>query len=150
MLPTTCLCHQRPVDEATSRVLQALLTYVELICLIREQCNRGRQELPLNARPFVLCKLLLRRLPPGQLVHPRCSGKFFLHAVAYAGLGSPICPACVPAYQGGKAFPILGPQVPVVLEQREAALLESGLFPAAPPAPFTPPHFTHRAVQALH
>jgi hypothetical protein len=65
------------------------LRQVESICLVREQREKGRQELAFHARPFVLCGLPLRRPPSTQLVHRRRNGKFSLHVVAHPDYGLP-------------------------------------------------------------
>jgi hypothetical protein len=62
---------------------------INSILMIREQRANGHQELAFNARPFVLCGLPLRRLPPGKLFYARRNGKFFLEIVAHPRFGLP-------------------------------------------------------------
>jgi hypothetical protein len=62
---------------------------VEAIRLIREQREKGTQDLAFHARPFILCGLLLRRPPPDQLSYTRRNGKFFLQILAHPQFGLP-------------------------------------------------------------
>jgi hypothetical protein len=62
---------------------------VEAILLIREQREKGTQELAFHARPFILCGLPLRRPSPDQLSYTRKNGKFFLQIVAHPQFGLP-------------------------------------------------------------
>ena len=69
----------------TSRRLKQLNSVV----LIREQREQRKQEVVINARPFVLCGLPLRPLPKDQLVYKRRNGNFFLQIVAHPDFGLP-------------------------------------------------------------
>ena len=60
---------------------------VEAILLIREQREKGRQELAFHPRPFILCGPPLRRPSPDQLSYTRRNGKFFLQIVAHPQFG---------------------------------------------------------------
>jgi len=62
---------------------------VEAILLVREQREKGTQELAFHARPFILCGLPLRRPSPDQLSYTRRNGKFFLQIVAHPQYGLP-------------------------------------------------------------
>ena len=62
---------------------------VEAILLVREQREKGTQELASHARPFILCGLPLRRPSPDQLSYTRRNGKFFLQIVAHPQFGLP-------------------------------------------------------------
>jgi hypothetical protein len=62
---------------------------VEAILLIREQREKGTQELAFHARPFILCGLPLRRPSPDQLSYTRRNGKYFLQIVAHPQFGLP-------------------------------------------------------------
>src|ERR1043166_9071075 len=56
----------------------------------------------------------------------------------------------VPAHQSGETLPLLGPQVPRVLEQQETGALKRGLLSPAQAVHFAPPHLIYRPVQMLH
>ena len=56
---------------------------------MREQREKGNQDLAFHARPFVLCGLPLRRLPSDQLTYLRRNGKFFLQLLAHPQYGMP-------------------------------------------------------------
>jgi len=62
---------------------------LEVIQMVREQREHGKQIIAYHARPFVLCGLPLRRPPAGQIVHCRQNGKFFLEVVAHPRFGLP-------------------------------------------------------------
>ncbi len=70
-------------------VTRRRLKQIEHIQLVRDQREQGRQELAFNARPFVLCGLPLRRLPPNQSVYTRRNGKFFLQVLGHPQYGVP-------------------------------------------------------------
>jgi hypothetical protein len=57
--------------------------------MVREQRENGKQAIAYHARPFVLCGLPLRRPPPGEIVHRRQNGKFFLEVVVHPRFGLP-------------------------------------------------------------
>ncbi len=59
---------------------------IELVRIKREQAN---QALCFCSRPFVLCGLPVRRLPPGQLVYQRRNGPFILHVTGHPNYGVP-------------------------------------------------------------
>jgi hypothetical protein len=63
------------------------LNQLHSITLVREQREKGRQEIGYHARPFVLCGIPLRRPPATELVHRRQNGKFFLEIVAHPHMG---------------------------------------------------------------
>jgi Plasmid encoded RepA protein len=65
------------------------LKKLDSVVLVREQREKGRQDLAYNARPFVLCGIPLRRPPTNQLTHTRHSGKFFLNIVGHPQYGLP-------------------------------------------------------------
>src|SRR5215470_2157737 len=56
----------------------------------------------------------------------------------------------VPAHQGGKTLPFVGPQVPRVLEQQKAGALKRGLLQPAQTVHLTTPDFIEGPVQMLH
>jgi len=57
--------------------------------MVREHRENHRQPIAFHARPFVLCGIPLRRPPPGELLHRRRNGKFFLEIVAHPNFGLP-------------------------------------------------------------
>src|SRR5215471_21825962 len=57
---------------------------------------------------------------------------------------------CIPANQSRKTLLFLGPQLPGILQQQEARLLEASLFATTEPAHFVPPNLVQRPVQMLH
>ncbi len=59
---------------------------IELVRIKREQAN---QALCFCSRPFVLCGLPVRRLPPGQLVYRRRNGQFVLQVTGHPDYGVP-------------------------------------------------------------
>src|SRR5215469_8385094 len=60
---------------------------INSVLMIREQRERGRQEVAFNARPFVLCGLPLRPLAKDQLCYKRRNGNFSLQIVAHPDFG---------------------------------------------------------------
>ena len=56
---------------------------------IRRKRAEGNQELSFGARPFILCGLPIRRLPPGVQTYTRRNGKFFLEIVGQPDHGVP-------------------------------------------------------------
>jgi hypothetical protein len=59
---------------------------IELIRLKRDQRN---QNLCFSSRPFVLCRLAVRRLPADQLLYERPNGKFVLKVTGHPDYGVP-------------------------------------------------------------
>ena len=59
---------------------------IELVRIKREQAD---QALCFCSRPFVLCGLPVRRLPPGQLVYRRRNGQFILQVTGHPDYGVP-------------------------------------------------------------
>jgi len=74
-----------PQIHITKRRLKQL----EAIALIREQRNKGKQQLAYNARPFALCGIPLRRPRQQQLAYLRRNGKFFLEITGHPRFGLP-------------------------------------------------------------
>lgn len=68
-----------PTIGITKRRLKKL----EAVVLVREQRDKGKQDLAYNARPFVICGIPLRRPPSNPLTHTRHSGKFFLNILGH-------------------------------------------------------------------
>jgi len=65
------------------------LRQLDLVQLVRDQRETGRQTLGFNARPFILCGISLRRPPANQLVHARRNGRFSLEITAHPRYGLP-------------------------------------------------------------
>src|SRR5262249_32896817 len=59
---------------------------IELIRLKRDQCD---QNLCFTSRPFVLCGLPVRRLPPDQFLYERRNGQFVLQITGHPQYGLP-------------------------------------------------------------
>jgi hypothetical protein len=59
---------------------------IELVRLNREQTS---QTLCFSSRPFVLCGLPVRRLPPNQLLYERRNGRFVLQLAGHPDYGVP-------------------------------------------------------------
>jgi hypothetical protein len=57
--------------------------------LVRQMRDQGTQEVVFGARPFILCGLPIRRLPPGLLRYSRRNGRFFLEVVGHPEYGVP-------------------------------------------------------------
>ncbi len=70
-------------------ITQRALKKLEVIQLVREQRESGKQQLAYNARPFVLCGIPLRRPPTKQLTHARQNGRFLLEITAHPRYGLP-------------------------------------------------------------
>ncbi len=70
-------------------ITQRALKKLEVIQLVREQRESGKQQLAYNARPFVLCGIPLRRPPNKQLTHARQNGRFLLEITAHPRYGLP-------------------------------------------------------------
>jgi hypothetical protein len=94
-------------------ITQRALKKLEIIQLVREQRERGKQQLAYNVRPFVLCGIPLRRLPSEQLSYARHNGRFFLEITAHPRFGLPTVRAdctCVPlAFGMGRNISSLPP-----------------------------------------
>ncbi|HEX9199789.1 MAG TPA: hypothetical protein VF865_09530, partial [Acidobacteriaceae bacterium] len=75
--------------DLSSGITKYKLKQLHSITLVREQREKGCQEIGFHARPFVLCGIPLRRPPATQLVHRRQNGKFFLEIVAHPNFGLP-------------------------------------------------------------
>jgi hypothetical protein len=56
---------------------------------IRHRRDERNQDVSFGARPFILCGLPIRRLPPGQLKYSRRNGRFFLEIVGHPDYGVP-------------------------------------------------------------
>ena len=80
-----------PVGEILPRlgISKRRLKQLELVQIVREQRESGKQELAFHARPFVLCGLPLRRPASGQLTYSRHSGNFSLQIVGHPTYGLP-------------------------------------------------------------
>jgi hypothetical protein len=65
------------------------LRHLEAITIIREERDKGNQQLAYNARPFVLCGIPLRRPPKDRLIHTRHNGKFFPEIAGHPTYGLP-------------------------------------------------------------
>jgi hypothetical protein len=61
----------------------------EGIELVRSNREQGKQSLCFSSRPFVLCGLPLRPLPPGQLLYERRNGNFILQITGHPQFGVP-------------------------------------------------------------
>ena len=53
------------------------------MALVRSNRDGGNQNLCFSSRPFVLCGLPLRPLPPGQLLYERRNGNFILQITGH-------------------------------------------------------------------
>lgn len=71
------------------RISKQRLRQLEHIELIRSSRNQGRQRLCFSSRPFVLCGLPTRKLPPGQLLYTRRNGQFVLQVTGHPEFGIP-------------------------------------------------------------
>ncbi|MFZ0961682.1 MAG: replication protein RepA [Terriglobia bacterium] len=80
-----------PVREILPRlgITKRRLKQLELIQIVREQRESGKQELAFHTRPFVLCGMPLRRPSGSQLTYSPHSGKFSLHIVGHPSFGLP-------------------------------------------------------------
>jgi len=80
-----------PLGEILPRLAMSKrrLKQLELIEVVREQRESGKQELAFHARPFVLCGMPLRRPADGQLAYSRRSGKFSLQIIGHPLFGLP-------------------------------------------------------------
>ena len=65
------------------------LRQAERITLIREKRDSRTQSICFASRPFVLCGLPVRRLPPGQLLYERRNGRFTLQVTGHPSFGVP-------------------------------------------------------------
>jgi hypothetical protein len=65
------------------------LRQVDGIELVRMNRDQGNQTLCFSSRPFVLCGLPVRKLPPGQLLYERRNGKFVLQVTGHPEFGVP-------------------------------------------------------------
>ena len=59
------------------------------MALVRLQREKGEQNLCFSSRPFVLCGLPVRPLPPGQLIYERRNGNFLLQITGHPEFGVP-------------------------------------------------------------
>lgn len=73
----------------TIGITKRRLKQLDAIQLIRDQREKGKQELAYNARPFILCGIPLRRPARDQLTYSRHSGKFFLRIIGHPDYGLP-------------------------------------------------------------
>jgi hypothetical protein len=64
-------------------------TKLDGIELVQFRREAGNQRLCFSARPFVLCGLPFRPLPPGHLVYERRNGKFILQITGHPDYGVP-------------------------------------------------------------
>lgn len=80
-----------PVREILPRlgITKRRLKQLELIQIVLEQRDSGKQELAFHTRPFGLCGMPLRRPSSRQLTYSRHSGKFSLHIVGHPSFGLP-------------------------------------------------------------
>ena len=65
------------------------LRQIEGIELIRLKREQAKQSLCFTSRPFVLCGLPVRRLPPGELLYERRNGQFVLQITGHPDYGVP-------------------------------------------------------------
>ena len=65
------------------------LRQVEAIQMVRDNREADRQNLGFCARPFVLCRLPVRRPPAGCLLHERRNGQFVLQVTGHPSYGLP-------------------------------------------------------------
>ena len=65
------------------------LREVDGIALVRSNREEGKQNLCFSSRPFVLCGLPLRPLPPGQFMYERRNGNFILQITGHPDFGVP-------------------------------------------------------------
>jgi hypothetical protein len=61
----------------------------EKIELVRRRRDEHNQDVSFGARPFILCGLPIRRLPPETLKYTRRNGRFFLKIVGHPDYGVP-------------------------------------------------------------
>ena len=59
------------------------------MALVRLQREKGDQNLCFSSRPFVLCGLPVRPLPPGQLIYERRNGNLLLQIIGHPEFGVP-------------------------------------------------------------
>ena len=59
------------------------------IALVRSNREERKQSLCFSSRPFVLCGLPMRRLPPQQLIYERRNGNFVLQITGHPEYGVP-------------------------------------------------------------
>ena len=57
--------------------------------LVRRRREENDQDISFGARPFILCGLPIRRLPPEALRYSRRNGRFFLEIVGHPDYGVP-------------------------------------------------------------
>ena len=57
--------------------------------VVRRRRDDHDQDVSFGARPFILCGLPIRRLPPGTLKYSRRNGRFFLEIVGHPDYGVP-------------------------------------------------------------
>ena len=85
----------RPTLSSVQATLPSLgitkfrLRHLQAITIIREERDKGTQQLAYNARPFVLCGIPLRRPAKNQLIHIRHNGRFFLEIAGHPTYGLP-------------------------------------------------------------
>jgi hypothetical protein len=80
--PDNLTCYQHRLSRQKLRQAEA----IEIVRLKREQ---GAQTLAFSSRPFVLCGLPVRRLPPDQLLYERRNGRFVLQITGHPEFGVP-------------------------------------------------------------
>jgi hypothetical protein len=71
------------------RVSKQRQRQLERIELVRSNRNQGQQRLCFSSRPFVLCGLPARKLPPGELLYTRRNGHFVLQVTGHPEFGVP-------------------------------------------------------------
>jgi hypothetical protein len=62
---------------------------LDRIELVRSNRSQGQQRLCFSSRPFVLCGLPARKLPPGELLYTRRNGQFVLQVTGHPEFGVP-------------------------------------------------------------
>src|SRR5262245_54359617 len=65
------------------------LRKIEIVALVRQKSDEGRQEIAFGARPFILCGLPIRRLSNRYLRCSRRNGRFLLEIVGDPDYGLP-------------------------------------------------------------
>ena len=71
------------------RLSRQKLRQAEAIEIVRLNREQGAQTLAFSSRPFVLCGLPVRRLPPDQLLYERRNGRFVLQITGHPEFGVP-------------------------------------------------------------
>lgn len=65
------------------------LKQIERVQLVRQNREQANQTMCFSSRPFVLCGLLVRRLPKHQLLYERRNGRFVLQVTGRPEFGVP-------------------------------------------------------------